>query len=1183
MKVKYLRNIVLAGILAVVAAVCCALAFVISPLNAYAEGVDLEGEGDNFLITDTEYGAEEKFVYTATANFKSGAAAGIVFGADENSKWVFNADRAANRVKLMYFSPDGVDVIREDWFIGNGKMTEGEKSLVNPKVNSARWIQLKVIVTPENGKVHAEFYADNIRRFAFDERGNDLTIDLNDLREGLTYSGGGTGFNCFNASVTFTDIYTGVSDYSYYTELYRQQYHFSQFAHWNNDPNGLVYFNGYYHLYYQTYPYTHDSGAEGWGDMYWGHARSKDLAHWELLPVCLFPDTEADGWGGGNGYMWSGSAMVYRPGTSDAIDGFNWFPNGGGTGLLGFYTRDGAMQDQVIMSSDDGGLSWTKRKTIPQSTTGISDRKVSCRDPKVFPVLKEGETVTLWGMVVTGQETNQVWFFKSENLYDWTYAGEFKAYRPECPDLIELTADDGETYQVMTFTGRQYLVGKIGYDAAKGHIIYSDLQGNSFGNMEIDEIPFQTMDYGPDSYATQSFYIDEGANSGKKIAISWFSGVPDAPASINAGALGAVRKGWNGSGMTIPVEYGLKKSGAGYLLTQTPIVKDSASFEKTSIYSGVDKKIDAQSANVLADVNTHCFELEANISNPEEKPVYFRINMKGSEYTEVGWNAKEGYYISREHTGDAGLNLSNYRSRHTSGAVDGKELSFYILSDNGGVEVFCGGFTIPFYVLTFSSPYATKAQFIAESQVTASITVNEISSVWRDKEVGEGETVLYVEEENVELDRTLMPEREIIVYSTSGGETEWTVESGEGVVSVEKTEAGAKISALSAGTATIKVVCGNAVKTVNVTVHAGAVDSDIDFNSQGLVSGKWYVAADGLLGVQTAGDGFILSENSADDFTYSANFSLSGAAAAVVFRATADMGDYLIANYDDNGKIVKLWSPRGEIASAEATDIDVSDIILKVKAEGNRVTVFINGREVINAELSESEPTEGLFGLNVCAARVVFKSVALIVDRYDYAGVTLTIGGEAEQAITAVYNRTQGNVKINPAFYTVNGRKLEILRSYFETLKTAGVYEFTAVGAISTFGFTVNVSQIPATEVGDVTIEYGCNAVIYIGNNKAEALAVNGTALTDGYTVKSGAVIINADKLSVGENTVTINGGLTVKVTVKPREVSSTEEPTNNLALIISLSVTGGVLALGGAAAAATVIILRKKKNGNDN
>lgn len=1180
MRVMSIKKVTFAVILAVVAAVCGVLAVALPALNAHADGVAVEGDGDKFLLTETSYGADEKFVFTATANFESGNAAGLVFGADEETKWVFNVDRAANRVKLMYFSPEDdkivADVLKEEWFIGNDKMTDGEKELVNPKVADAKWVQLKVVVTPQDGRVYAEFYADNIRRFAFDEKGADVTIDLNALRDGLTYGGGATGFNCFNAKVSFTDVYTGLSDYSYYTELYRQQYHFSQFAHWNNDPNGLVYYNGYYHMYYQTYPYTHPNGTEGWSDMYWGHARSKDLAHWELLPVCLFPDKEGIVEGArGDGFMWSGSAMVYRPGMSEKIDGFKWFPNGNGEGLLGFYTRDGERQDQVIMSSDDGGLTWTKRKLIPQSTTKISDRKVSCRDPKVFPVLKEENKVTLWGMAVTGQESDRVWFFKSDNLYDWTYAGEFVAHRPECPDVIPLTADDGETYDVMTFTGRQYLVGKISYDSAKGHIIYSDLQGNSFADMGMDDIPFQTMDYGPDSYATQSFFIDEGANAGKKIAVSWFSGVPDAPASINAGALGAVRKGWNGGGMTIPVEFGLKKSGAGYLLTQTPVVKSTDNFAKTVIYSGSNVKIDAQSENVLKNVKTHCFELEATISNPEEKPVYFRINMLGDEYTEIGWNKAEGYYVSREHTGDAGLNLGNYRSRHSSGAKDGKELSFYILSDNGGVEVYCADFTVPFYVLTFSSPYATAAEFRSEGEVTASIEVNEISSVWR-KEAGEGETVLHLDEESVELDRMLTPTRDVMAYSTSGGEIEWTVESGEGVVSVEKTATGAKLSALSAGTATIKVVCGNAVKTVTVTVHEGELNSDLSFGSGGVVSGNWFVAENGLLGVQSAGDGYLLSDRKGDDFTYSVNFSLSGAAAAIVFRAKADMSDYLIANYDDNGKIVKLWSPRGELGRADASGVDVSNIVLKVKAEGTRITVFINGREAIYAELGESEPTQGLFGLNVCAARVTFRSVVLLAESYDYAGGALTVGGEAAQAITALYNRTAGNVKINPAFYSFNGRFIEISRSYFETLKTAGVYEFTAVGALSTFGFSVNVTAIPATEVGDVTVEYGCNASIYIGNNKAGAVAVNGVALTDGYAVKNGVLTIDADRLATGENTVAINDTLSVKVTVKAAQTASVGKAGKGCR-----SASDGAVATALCLAAATVLIPRRKKNGN--
>lgn len=1183
MKVKSLKKIISVAVLFVVAAVCGALAFVIPSQNAYADGVALEGNGDNFLITETSYGETEKFVYTATVNFENGTAAGIVFGADETSKWVFNIDREANLVKLLHFSEKGKELKTEP-FIGNGKMTEGEKLLVNPKVANVRRVQLKAVITPDNGKVYAEFYADNIRRFAFDDKGNDLTIDLNALEEGLTYGGGKTGYNCFNAKVTFTDVYTGVSDYSYYTELYRQQYHYSQYAHWNNDPNGLVYYDGWYHLYYQTHPFSNY-----WSDMYWGHARSRDLVHWEHLPICLFPDTDFDG-RGGNGYMWSGSAMVYHAGDSAAIDELKWYPNGGGSGLIAFYTRDGAMQDQVIMSSDDGGLTWTKRKLIPQTVaTAPVDEKTDCRDPKVFPVKKDtnGKT-TLWGMALTGMKTFDVWFLQSEDLLNWSYAGGFKAegVKAECPDVVTLTADDNTVHNVLTLTGRSYIVGEITYDDVARKIKFCDLDGNDLSG--LDKVPLQNMDFGPDSYATQSYYIDDEASEfyGKTVSVSWFSGVPGAAASIDSGLLAEARKVWNGGGMTIPVEWGLKRTDSGYLLTQTPIVKGAEGFKaiKTQAYAGTNLTITAESENILDNVNGHCLEIEASIINPENAAVAFRINMRGNEYTEIGWNAEDGYYVDRTHTADAGLSMNNYRVKYTSGACGFGKQTFYILSDNGGVEVFCEDFTIPFYVLTFASPYAQSASFTAEGSVTVSnLKVNNIGTVWRNEEASEGETVLYVETENIELDRTLTVSKEVMAYATSQSELTWTVESGENIVSVEKTEQGASFTALGTGTATVAVSCGNATKRINVTVHSGTVDSDLSFKTEGIVSGSWFVSQDGILGVQPAGDGFMLSENSADNFVYSANFSLSGAAAAIVFRAKADMSDYLIANYDNNGKIVKLWSPRRELGRASVADVNVSDITLKVSAKDNNIIVYLNGAEVINVTLEETEPAEGLFGLNTCAARTTFKSVVLLTESYAYSGGNLSVKGETAQAITALYNRTSGNVKINPSFYTVKGRVLEISQAYFQTLKKAGVYSFTAVGAKTSFDFMITVAEAPATNIEDVAVEKGCNAVIYIGNTVVSSVTLNGATLTDGYTVKDGMLIIDGEKLSVGENTVAI-GGVNVTVTVTEQAKAKIKPDGGNKALIISLSVVGGVLVLGGAAAVTTILLLRRKKaNGGDD
>lgn len=1186
----------LIAIFAAAALVCGALAFLLPAKWANADEVALEGSDDVFELTEKSFAAEEKFVFTSTVTFERGNAAGLVFGADESHKWVFNVDRAANRVKLMYFSEEApTEVLREEWFIGNGKITEGEQSLVNPKVAALDKVQLKAVITPQGESVFAEFYADNIRRFAFNEKGEDLTIDLNSIKDGISYEGGKTGYNCFSAKVRFNETYIGVSDYSYYTELYRQQYHFSQYAHWNNDPNGLVYYNGYYHLFYQHHPYSNF-----WSDMYWGHARSKDLAHWELLPVCLFPDTQADGWGQGNGYMWSGSAMVYHKGMSDAIDALNWFNNGEGTGLIAFYTRDGGFQDQILMSSDDGGITWTKRKAIPYSLLGEAKKK-SCRDPKVFPVKTEGEKVTLWGMIVTGMETHDVWFLKSTDLFNWEKAGGFSAYRPECPDVVTLEADDNTTHTVITFTGRQYLVGEIGYDEASGNIIFTDFQGNiavKYDNLDnktdddikeiLKAIPFQTMDFGPDSYATQSFYIDDETSAyyGSKIALSWFSGVPGAEASIESGTLAAARKVWNGGGMTIPVEYGLVSGGnGGYILTQTPVVKTSAEFKKlkTSVYSGVNEQITPESENILKDLNTHCFELEASIQNPEQAAVYFRINMNANEYTEIGWNAEDGYYVDRSHAGVAGLNLGNYRRRYSKQNGDGTELNFYILSDNGGVEVYCDEFKVPFYVLTFSSPYATGARLFAEAEVTASVEVNEIASTWR-KEAEAGETVLYVSAEELTLDKTLTAEKEVMAYSTDGGEINWTLESGEGVVSVEKTQTGAKIKSLSAGNAVVAVTCGNVTKKVNVKVLAGTAETDVEFKAEGKISGDWYMTDAGIIGVQSAGDGFILSEKSAADFTYAATFKLEGAAAALVFRAERGedgyLSKYLVANYDNNGKIVKLWSQSREYGNVNVGAQNTDKILLKVAAYGDNVKVYINGNEVINATLDDGEPTEGLLGLNSCAATTTFASVVLVKSEYDYAGSgQLRISGETEQHINSVYNKTLGNVKINDGFYAENGRHIIFDEDYFKTLPKAGVYTIVVKGVTSAYEITVNVTAIPQFTGADVYIDEGCNAVINIGAAAAGTVTLNGTELADGdYKAENGILTVYARSLKAGEHVLVV-AGKTVNVTVTAAStVQAKGEGNGNLALIVSLSVVGGVLVLCAATAVTGVILKRKGK-----
>ena len=1087
--------------------------------------VSMESTTDSFTLSETTYGVDDKFVYTATVSFERGVAAGLAFGAEDGSHyWVFNVDREANRVKLLYFivedgKTSAVELLT-DYFIGNDKMTDSERRLVGSKVANVDKVQLKVVITPEADGVYAEFYADNIRRFGIDN-----TIELNSLEllpEGVSYNGGSIGFNCFNSKVKFADIYFGKSDYSYYTELYRNQYHFSQYAHWNNDPNGLVYYDGYYHLYYQHHPFSNY-----WSDMYWGHARSKDLVHWELLPIALFPDED---WGSGVGLMWSGTAYEYRKGDSAAIDALDWFPNGNGNGLISFYTRDGGMQDQMIMSSDDGGMTWTKRKLIPQEVATGADgiyHKVACRDPKIFPVATdENGKTTVWGMSVTGQQENRVWFLKSSNLLDWEYAGQFNADVPECPEVVTLTANDGKTYTVISLSGREYIVGKMIYDG--NSIVFTDKDGGA-----IDQSDFQKMDFGTDSYATQTFSIRDTESDyfGKTVSISWFAGVP---ATTDSGIYANARRVWNGSGMTIPVVWGLATEGNGYILTQTPIVKDNDTYDKSNLITINGQTVDASSENILASVNTHIFEMALSIDNPNNAPISIKINVSADEYTEIGWNSEEGYFVDRRYTSSAGLNIKDYRFRYTSGPRDFGTQDFYILSDNGGLEVFCDDFKIPFYLLTLASPYSTKAEFKVGGEVTVnSLELNEIGTIWRDGEAVDGETVLYISDESIALDTVITNEKLVTAYSTSGAEITWEVKDGGDKISIENTTGGVIVKALAPGKATLAVTCGNQRRLINVTVYTGSPDSDMSFSADGIISGDWIAQGSNIVAECPAGDGYILSSESASDFNCSVSFSLDAIAAAFIFRANEDMSEYIIFNYDNNEKIVKMWSQNGELGRASANNVNLNNVVLRVEAEGTSIKGYINGILAIDVVLGDKEPTEGLFGLNVYSGKATFKSIVNFDGEYSYKGTeSLTVMGDSSQVVTALYNKTLYNTKVDNAFYICNGRELVIDAKYFELLPM-GTYTFKAVGGSSAYEFTVDVTAVTQTTLKNMIIQKGCNAVIYLGNVEVNSVTLNGVALTSSqYNIKDYMLIIDAELLTENTNEVIINGENTVTVTL---------------------------------------------------
>ena len=1181
------KPLLLSALLTSFVAVSLASTFVsqkMEPAKAEEE-LSLTSEGDSFNLLDKSYAETESFVYTADLHFKSGQAGGLVFGAEDNAHYyVINMDRYENHIKLMYFAvKDGggynVDELRVDYFIGNDKMTDSEKAVVNPQVRDIENVNLKVILTKEDTHAYAEFYVEGIKRF-----GVDSVIDLNDMGKSYTYEGGRIGMNCFNANVYLENIEYGKSDYSYFSEPYRNQYHLQPFSKWSNDPNALVYHDGWYHVYYQYHPF----GLQ-WGPMYWAHARSRDLIHFEFLPICLFPDNGTMGLGLGEGYMWSGCAVDYKSGMSSAVDATGWFSNNSGNGILAILTRECPIaQDQLIISSDDGGMTWTKRRLISQSLSGTSDRHIDWRDPKVFPLEKSGNTVTLWGMTLSGMDSSTGWFLTSNNLLDWQAAGTFKFPRPECIGVGYLTDEENNVHAYLTNKSRSYILGTMSYNSTSHKVEFIDETGHDLSSYtNPDDIPMKPLDFGPDSYASQAFYINDSTSefNGKDIIINWFSGDLNASFCTGPGEYAGLRGRWNG-GFTIPVEYGVKKVNDEYLLSQKPVTVNNSNLEKTELVNVTNTNINSNSENLLKDVHTHVFELEASITVNDNSPIVFKVDVGDNEYMQFGWNSTDGYYVDRTYLDDKGIATNvDWHAKYASHIMgDTNTKTFYVLSDNGGLEVFCENYAVSFYFVTTASMYSTGASLKANDATVNTLKLSEVKSIYR-QQIADGEGVLYVASNEVDLDNKFATSKFVTCWYSGNEDLVWECISGEGVVNYETSNQGISLTALQPGTAQFKVTAGNQSQMINVTVHASTFISDLTFETEGVVSGQWIMMDDAIVGEKNSGNGFLLSQETGTDFTYSGQFDImNGTAGALVFRAALDMSSYLVVNYDSNEHVVKLWSTHGELARSARIDVqEGTPITLSIKARERDLQITMNGVSAINYTLQDNEPLSGHFGLNVFSAKVKFKFLSLLKENYEYTSGELAINLSVDQFVLAVYNLTYGNRKLEPGFYYQSAGMLYIRQSYFELLPSNGMYQFKIVGSSMTFNIKVDVNMTPsALVVDDIETEVGNNVVVYVGATDITSVSVNGQALTsEQYELKDYTLVIHADCFNEGENEVVLNGNISFTVNVNNLNTNVINNKTNeqkvNVPLIVGLSV-GGVVLLAGLAILIVFLLKRRKK-----
>lgn len=356
-----------------------------------------------------------------------------------------------------------------------------------------------------------------------------------------------------------------------YQEPLRGQFHFSSRRGWNNDPNGMVFYNDEYHLFYQHNPY-----GWAWGNMHWGHAVSKDMVHWEELGDKLAPDSM--------GPMFSGSAVVDWHNTSG-------LGKDGKPPLILLYTACGNPAVQCIAHSTDG-RNFTKyagNPVVKQITGGNRDPKVIWHEP-----------TKKWVMVlfVSQGQKNTVHFLTSPNLIEWKLASVTEGgampdkYLHECPDFFELPVDGDAANKMWVLA------------AADGRYAVGTFDGTRF-EPEHTKLPGHR---GSGFYAAQTF-SDIPANDGRRIQIGWFQtetkGMP-----------------FNQS-MTLPLELRLTKTPEGPRMTIHPV-------KELEVLRGHSKSVgpmtlEPAATNPLADFNAELVEMNAEFEPGTASEVIFTV------------------------------------------------------------------------------------------------------------------------------------------------------------------------------------------------------------------------------------------------------------------------------------------------------------------------------------------------------------------------------------------------------------------------------------------------------------------------------------------------------------------------------------------------------------------------------
>ncbi len=454
-----------------------------------------------------------------------------------------------------------------------------------------------------------------------------------------------------------------------YNEKYRPQFHFTSETGWLNDPNGLVFYRGEYHLFFQHNPF-----GTKWGNMTWGHALGPDLVHWKQLQNALVPDSM--------GTMFSGSAVVDWDNCAE-------FQTGEEKTLVAFYTADGGTvtpkvsTTQCLAYSNDRGRTWIKYEKNPI----IAEITPGNRDPKVFKYTdKEGKSRCMMVLYVDdggmkSSRIHSIYFFSSDDLKKWTFLSKTEGFY-ECPDFFELAVDGNPKNRKWVLIGAdfKYMIGS--FDGVKFTPETAKLVG----------------DFGQNYYAAQT-YSDIPGKDGRRIIIGWMNwgnSPGDMPFSQQMG---------------FPCTLSLETFPEGIRMCKYPVREIGYLYEKTVEKQGISVK---PGENPLADLEGELLDID--------------VEIEAGSSSEFGFDIR-GHKISYA-VGDEDLSFNGTHALLPM--VDGK-ITLRILVDRTSIEIFGNGGRISISSCVLLNPENRYLGFFSSSGTAklAKVKISCLKSAWK--------------------------------------------------------------------------------------------------------------------------------------------------------------------------------------------------------------------------------------------------------------------------------------------------------------------------------------------------------------------------------------------------------------------------------------------------------------------